>query len=93
MNDETQKLIDYMAEYIEVRKPVLVAFLEVTDGLGMASDKDIANAWAGAFYKAGVTPTLREYESLGVHKVNMYELIPALMKFDFPEDAAANGQS
>ena len=92
MKDETQDTIDYMASHIEVRKPVLVAFLEVTDGVGMASDKDIAHAWAGAFYKAGVTPTLREYESLGVHKVNMYEFIPALMKFDFPEDAA-NGQS
>ena len=92
MKDETQDTIDYMAAHIEVRKPVLAAFLEVTDGLCMASDKDIANAWAGAFFKAGITPTLREYESLGVHKVNMYEFIPALMKFDFPEDAA-NGQS
>ena len=90
--DETQNIINHMVEHIEVRKPVLAAFLELTDGLGMASDQDIASAWAGAFFKAGITPTLREYESLGVHKVNMYEFIPALMKFDFPEDAA-NGQS
>ena len=90
--DETQQIIEHMAEHIEVRKPVLAAFLELTDGLEMASDKDIAAAWAGAFFKAGTTPTLREYESLGVQKVNMYEFIPALMKFDFPEDAA-NGQS
>lgn len=78
MRDETQDTIDYMAEHIEVRKPVLAAFLEVTDGLGMASDKDIAVAWAAAFYKAGMTPTLSEFNNLGTHRVNMYELVPAL---------------
>ncbi|MBU2856934.1 hypothetical protein HF289_08625 [Acidithiobacillus ferrooxidans] len=78
MRDETQAIIEHMAQHIEVRRPVLAAFLEVTDGLGMASDKDIANAWAAAFYKAGMTPTLPEFNNLGTHRVNMYEFVPAL---------------
>ena len=76
--DESQKLIKHMAEHIEVRKLVLAAFLDLTDGLGMASDKDIARAWAAAFYSAGMTPTLHEFDNLGTHRVNMYEFVPAL---------------